>query len=32
MRLHIGSQAEIEASKAYLRGQELTGLYNEPLP
>jgi hypothetical protein len=31
MLLHMGSPADIEASKAYLRGQGLTGLYNEPL-
>jgi len=31
MRTHMGSPAEIEASKAWLRGQGLTGLFNEPL-
>jgi hypothetical protein len=31
MRLHMGSPAEIAASKARLRGQGSTGLFNEPL-
>jgi hypothetical protein len=32
MRPHMGSPAEIAASKAWLRGQGLTtGLFNEPL-
>jgi hypothetical protein len=30
MRLPMGSPAEIAASKAWLRGQGLTGLFNEP--
>jgi len=31
MRTHVGSSAEIEASKAWLRSQGLTGLFEEPL-
>ena len=31
MRLHMSLPAEIAASKAWLRGQGLTGLFNEPL-
>jgi hypothetical protein len=31
LRAIMGSSDEIEASKAWLRGQGLTGLYNEPL-
>jgi len=31
MRVVMGSPEEIEASKAWLRGQGLTALYNEPL-
>ena len=31
MRLHMGSPAEIEASKAWLRAQGLNGLFEEPL-
>jgi hypothetical protein len=31
MRPHMGSPAEIAAIKAWLRGQALTGLFNEPM-
>ena len=31
LRVVMGSPDEIEASKAWLRGPGLTGLYNEPL-
>jgi len=31
LRTHLGSPAEIEASKAWLRSQGLTGLFHEPL-
>jgi hypothetical protein len=31
MRTHIGTPAEIEASKAWLRAQGLNGLFEEPL-
>jgi hypothetical protein len=31
MRTRMGSAAEIEASKAWLRSQGLTGLFEEPL-
>jgi hypothetical protein len=31
MRTQLGMPAEIETSKAWLRSQGLTGLFNEPL-
>jgi hypothetical protein len=31
LRTHLGTPAEIETSKAWLRSQGLTGLFNEPL-
>jgi hypothetical protein len=31
MRTRMGSPAEIEASKAWLRAQRLNGLFEEPL-
>jgi len=31
MRTQLGTPAEIETSKAWLRSQGLTGLFNEPL-
>jgi|SoiMethySBSTD1v2_1073268.scaffolds.fasta_scaffold270204_4 hypothetical protein len=31
LRTHLGAPAEIETSKAWLRSQGLTGLFNEPL-
>jgi hypothetical protein len=31
LRTHLGTPGEIETSKAWLRSQRLTGLFDEPL-